>query len=175
MHDIINECGSRNLPGLKVPTYWVPKKDIDTFPGYLATTEPGDSVTLDGDIVLGASKKFFRVDVVTDSGEVKDTQVGEIGSAHFESTFDFMVPKTDPKQIEFMKNAAYGCWVVLVKDKMNNLRVFGDPEIPAKVVSSESTTGKNSGSSRGLTMQLKSTIGEPAPFYTGAIDIDDAT
>lgn len=175
LFDLVDKCGSKNPPGVAVRTWWVPTKLIDTFPGLLASTDAGDTVELDGDIVLEALAKFTQIDIVTNSGEVKDQMVGELGSRSFESTFDFMLSTTNSPEIEFMESVANGCLCVLVKEKSGNIRVLGSPDSPAYLEAAESSTGKDSGSSRGITMQIKAATGSPAPFYTGAIDTDDAT
>lgn len=173
--DLVQTCGGTNLPGVKVPTYWVATSDIDTFPGYLITTDQGDSVKLDGDIVLIALAKFKQINVLTDSGEVKDTMVGNVGSKAFESTFDAMIPKTDPSSGEFFEKNANECLIVIVCDKNGFNRVFGNVDVPAKLETAEGAGGKTTGDDNGWTFQLKSTIGRIAPYYDGVIDVDDLT
>lgn len=175
IHDLIDECGKANPPGVAVRTHWVPKDDIDVFPSYLATANPGDTVKLNGDIVLKANKKFNQVDIITNSGQIKDTLVGAIGSKSWESTFDFMKASTDPKVLEFFECLAKGCLVVLIKEKSGQTRVMGNLDSPAYLESAETDTGKQSGDTRGVTAQIKADIGRVAPVYEGVIDTDDLT
>lgn len=173
--DLIDSCGSKNIPGVSVRVYFAKKDDIDTFPPFKITTLPGDSVTLDGDIVMKALKKFYQVDIITDSGEVKDTLAGSIGSKVYESTFDFMKATTNPNVVEFQESLANECLVVIVKEKSGNLRVLGNLDSPAYLETAEGTTAKTTGDTRGFTNQIKATPGYAAPFYEGLIDIDDLT
>lgn len=173
--DLVNECGSVNPPGLKVKTWWVASEDIDVMPSLKTTTGPGDTVTYDGAIVLKPNKAFKRVDIVSNSGKVMDTLVGAEGAKSYESVVDAIVPKTDPAQVEFFNCQANSCPVVLVEDKKGFVRVLGTASDPAVLESATIDTGAKTGDVRGVTFQIKSQIGIPAPFYEGAIDIDPLT
>ena len=173
--DLINICGEANSPGVKIKTFMVPAEDIDVFPALKASTNPGDTITLDGDIILKANKAWKRLDILTDSGEVKDVLVGSPGSKSWESTFDHIVPKANAEQLEYHNCTANACFVMIVQDKQGKFRVLGNPDLPAKIETNEVTTGKDSGGSRGATVQVKSSVGTPAPFYIGLIDLDPLT
>lgn len=172
--NLVDTCGDIITPGMTAKVWAVCACDIDVFPGFLATTNPGDSITLDGDIVLKANKYFAQIDVVTESGEVKHTQVGSSGSENYVNTYDFKTRKTVAADEWFNKHRG-ACFVFIVEEKTGAKRVLGTPSVPAKMVSSEGTTGMNNEGEKIWTAQIKDTVGEVAPVYTGAIDIDPLT
>jgi len=169
--DLTSGCGDLNPPGLAVRLYVVHKDDIDTFPLRKITTGPGDSVTLDGDIVLVAGKKWAIVDIVSNSGKVIDTLVGAAGAKAFESTLDGIIPTTDAVVLEWMECNANGCLVILAKEKSGQIRVLGSKDLPAILETATIDTGAATGDTRGATIQIKADTGKTAPIYEGAIDL----
>ncbi len=175
LYDLIDECGKNNPVGVATMVHYVCQDDIDVFPPFITPVGAGDTLKLDGDIVLKAMKAWTRIKIVANSGEVKDTLVGAEGSKSIESTFDFMKSTTDPAVMEFFNNIKNGCGVCVVKELSGHYRVLGNLDTPCTLESMEAGTGKKSGDSRGATAQLKTTVGIPAPYYTGTFDIDPLT
>lgn len=173
IQDLPKPCGTANIAGVAPRLYMVPAEDIDTFPGFVDDGTPAGAVTLDGEIVLKAGKKFFVVDMATDSGEVKDMAVGPIDGKSIQSELDYQTPGGDADVIGHQQCTLNACLVVIARTKDGHLRVFGNLENPAKIESSESTSGKSAEDLRAVTYKLKSTTGKVAPFYTGTIDLDD--
>jgi len=173
--DLLNACGDTNPPGVKVNTYWVNAGDVETWPVLKTTTDPGDTITYDGDIVLKANKSFSKIVLVTDTGEVKSNLVGIVGSKSFERTLDGTTPKSGPEQLEFYNRVANACPIVLVEDKNGNMHVIGSPDVPAEIVTAESGTGKAVGDLNGTAFSIKGTEGAAGYFYEGVIDEDPAT
>lgn len=172
---LVNVCGQKNIPGVKVKVHIVCIEDVDTFPPYLATTGAGDKVTLDGAIVLKALKAFSTFEVLADTGELKDMQAGATGSKSFGSSFDFKIPYVGPAATEFVENNANGCFIAIIEEKQGHMRVLGDLGTPVIQESAEGTTGMNKESERVWVIQWRGEVGRPAPYYTGAIDIDPLT
>ena len=50
------ECNGKKIPGTLYQMFMVSKCEVATFPPFLTTTGIGDSITLDGDIVLKQGK-----------------------------------------------------------------------------------------------------------------------
>jgi hypothetical protein len=167
--DLAGNCGDQVIPGNTARVWAVCACDITTFPGFLATTGVGDSITLDGNIVLAASKKFAKIDVVVDSGEVKHNQVGSVGSKNYTNSFGFKVVKNIASDEWFNKHVN-ACFVFLVEDKEGNIRVLGNVKIPAMMDSSEGTTGTDNGTEKIWTAMIMDKTGKVAPYYTGTID-----
>lgn len=177
LRDLVTGCGSANPPGIEVRLYITHKDNIDVFPERKAAsaTIAGESAKLDGDITLLPNKKWSIFDIVTDTGEVKDTLVGSAGSKAWESLLEGVIPTTGPEVIEWFECNANGCLVVLAKEKSGVVRVLGSKLVPAILESAEATTGKTTGDTHGVTLTIKSTTGLMASVYEGVIDLDATT
>lgn len=167
--DLVKNCGAPNPPGTETVLYIVPESEITTFPGLLATTGPGDSVILDGPIVLDAVTTgigFFRqIPIVSNSGMVNDNMVGEIGGRSFESDFTFFVAGTEEDRLEFANNMANCCFVAMIRTKTGKYRVIGKLGDPAYANEIAATTGAAPGDRNGTAYVLKYDSGKTLPFY----------
>lgn len=177
LSNLADVCGQPNPEGTETTIYAVPESEITDFPDALTTTNPGDSMILDGPIVLDAVTTdlgYFRTfPIIPDTGEVKDTMIGPRGGRSWQSTFDFEVAGAGAEQLEFAKCMATGCWVFIVKDKAGVHRVLGSKGNHAYLESAEVATGKD-GSGRKTVYQLIYKSGCPAPVYdaeTHGIDV----
>lgn len=173
--DLVGLCGQSNLPGVVTKVYKVCEDDIDTWPGFVGGPTAGGKITLDGDIVLKPLKKWATFEVISETGEVKDMQMGATGSKSFNSTFDCKVQNTGPAATEWVEDGANGCSIIAVKTIQGHIRILGMPGLPVQQATAEGTTGMNAESERVWTLQYKASTGRPAPYYTGNIDLDDAT
>lgn len=168
--DLANICGEKNPAGLKVDIYGVCKDDILTWPAKKVTTGVGDSITFDGDIVLKAGKKWAKIEVIADTGEVTHTAAGVRSSKGFTNKLDFKVAKSIASD-EWMNDNINSCMVFLAKEKTGNVRVIGSPEVPAELQAAEGKTGTNIESEKSWIASIMDTTGEVAPYYEGAIDV----
>lgn len=169
-------CGVQIIPGLARKAYAVCSCDIDVFPARLAfnPASPGDSITLDGDIVLNALKEFAELEMITDSGKVMHKQVGAKGFENYNNEFSFKAKKTIGAD-EWFNNTRNACLVIIVTEKDGTLRVIGSKDVPASMSASEGTTGDGSETEKVWNCTVMDTTGYVAPVYTGAIDIDPLT
>lgn len=172
--DLLRVCGDVNPPGIEITVFFVPISDIDTWPAFKTSTGAGDTITLDGDIDLKANKTFFQFQMTTDTGLVKDTQVGG-SSKSFESMLEGFVPRTGAAQLEWARDMANACGVFIAKDANGVMRVLGTPGRPAKAESQEISTGAAASDESGNQFSFKSSQGSPAPVYEGVIDLDPTT
>jgi len=175
--DLVKNCGAANPPGIKTRLYVVCACDIVTFPDRLAfnAASAGDSVTLDGDIVLDTNKAFKILDIITKTGKVIDTLVGAVGSKSYENTLDGVIATTDADVLEWLEQNANGCFVVIAEEVSGQKRVIGTMDVPAYLETATADTGAASGDQRGATIQIKAETGLVASVYTGAIDLDPLT
>jgi hypothetical protein len=164
------ECGAKSTPGVKSKLYLVCACDIDTFPARLATTGVGDTVTLSGNITLKAGKKFAEIDIISETGQIKHTAGGSITSKAFSNSFDFKVMK-DIGSDEWFDNHLNGCFVGIVVEKDGSKRVFGEPDMPARIEAAEGSTGDDVSSEKSWIAQILDKTGRVAPYYTGTIDL----
>ena len=164
------ECGTKIVPGTKSKLYLVCACDIDTFPARKSTTAVGDSITLDGDIVLKTGKAFAEIDIISETGVIKHTGVGSITSKNFTNSFDFKVQK-DKASDEWFNNTQNACLVGIIVEKDGTMRVFGQPDVPARIESAEGSTGGENADEKSWIAQIMDKTGQVAPIYEGAIDL----
>ena len=148
--------------------------DLGTFPsvGAYAVATPEDSVTLDGDIVLVALKKFARFKCIIDTGAIISEPQGDVGSMGFKNSVTGKIASSDPKVLAWAQRMLNGCCVVIVKEKNGQMRVIGSKEQPAQ---SETMTHTNNATANNLEFSIYDTIGKIAPLYTGVIDLDETS
>lgn len=174
VQDFVFECGTEIVPGANAKMYAVCACDIDVFPAYLTSTGTGDSITLDGDIVLKADKKWATVDVIVDSLDLTHTLVGVRSSRNYTNKIDAKMPKVKASD-EWMEKNKNACLVVIIEEKATNVRrVIGNVNVPASIDAAEGKIGTNNESEKSWIFSVMDTTGKVAPYYTGAIDLDDS-
>lgn len=169
--NLVDSCGDNVTPGIESKIYAACACDVDVFPPVVGTTTQGDSITLQGDITLLAGKQFFEIDVITDTGEVKHTLVGQKKSRSYRQSL--MAKTTGNKNYdEFFNNNRNGCFIFLFKDKDGNMRVIGHPTKGyATFATAEDTSGSNEESAKEWTFEATAAPGNVAYYYNGVIDV----
>jgi hypothetical protein len=164
------ECGAKVVPGVKSKIYMVCACDIDTWPARKVTTGIGDTITLDGDIVLAVGKSFATIDIISESGMIKHTGVGSQTSKNFTNSFDFKTQK-DIASDEWFDGHLNGCFIAIVVEKDGTMRVIGEPDMPARIEAAEGSGGGENSDEKSWIAQLLDKTGKVAPVYEGLIDL----
>jgi hypothetical protein len=167
--DLTGQCGVRTIPGYKTNIYAVCGCDILTFPALKTTTGVGDSITLDGDIVLKTGKKFAQLEVISESGKVTETEVGMVGSQVFQSQFEFKLPKTIASD-EWLDANPNACMVFIIEDKDGNKRVLGNDKVATTRTAAVGTNGPALTDEKSWAITIQDNTGRIAPYYEGVID-----
>lgn len=168
--DLILDCGAEIIPGTTAKIYAVCGCDVDTYPELKTTTSVGDSITLDGNIILKTGKKWATIDLIESTGKITDKEVGEIGSQTIQSTFEFKISKTKAAD-EWVSKTRNGCVIYLVEDREGNIRVFGDPKSTARRTNAEGVNGPAQENAKDYSFTIMTTNGRVAPYYEGTIDL----
>ena len=168
--DLTGQCGVRTIPGYKVKIYAACSCDIETFPAYKTTTGVGDSITLDGDIVLLAGKKWAVLETISETGKVTETEVGVIGSQVFQSQFEFKLPKTIASD-EWLDANPNACMVFIIEDKDGKMRVLGNDRVPTTRTAAVGTNGPALTDEKSWAITIMDNTGRIAPYYEGVIDL----
>lgn len=183
--DILWTQGQDNMGGLVDDLYYVPIDDIDlTVP----LTLEADGVTIDDDIVLKATKKWFRIYHTRGTGKLDDSLVGERDGKSFENMVEFKFPGDTAALVKFKRQVANTPLAVICKDAQGNYRLLGvtlqkDPataadavtiKFPAYIEQASGTTGAKGSDAKGHTFQIKAEAVCPPLFYTGEIDVSAA-
>lgn len=175
--DFSGKCRKNRPPGTKTKLYFVPIDEIDTWPALKTTTDPGDSITLDGDIVLDAvttGKGYWRtVDIVADTGQVMTAFVGERGGKSWDSTLNFFLPGTATATREWIDCLTQECNIALVptRESPTEYVVYGSPDDPAEFETVELDSGLAVGDRSGTNFSLKDVSGNMLRTYAGTLDL----
>lgn len=171
IQDSIHVCGTPNIPGVRTRLYLVCECDVETWPDLLATTNPGDSIALDGDIELKVDKYWAQFDIVSQTGEIKNTMIGPRGSKSYQQTFDFQKASILDEVDEWFNKYANMCAIAVIVDNMGIKRVMGIPGCPVDIATAEGTSGMGPDSGRIWTSQLYAHTGKVALTYEGDLPV----
>lgn len=173
-YDVLHDCGDNNTPGVESQIYIACKCDIDdtvAFPAPVAGSTQGTGITITGDIVLKTGKRFFKMDIISDTGEVKNTKVGTYPSTSYKQSF---AGKTAPGKnyAEFFNENRNACMIAIVVEKDGAKRLIGHPKKGyATFGNVEEVSGMNSESIKDWTFEVMASPGNVAYYYEGNIDL----
>ncbi len=161
-----------NAVGVKGKGYMAPAGEFASWPAYLSTTTPGDTVKLTGNFSFVATSDigYFReFPCLIEKGSYTVTAVGGVGSKTFEEKFTYVIPGVDAAQLEHIKDLINipGVWLCI--DKNNVTHVLGSKDDPAYVESVEGTTGAAAGDERIITITIRAISARPT-VYTGTVN-----
>lgn len=159
---LTGECGTQTPPGTTAKLYYTCSCELNGFPGVLATTDPGDSVKLDGPFDFSTApvgEGYWReVDILIDTGGISQAVEGESGGKGLAGGMRFFVVGSDAAQLEFQENMvkADGCIVGMMKQRGHtDYTVMGSDEVPALVESADLDGGEKLGDRNGTAYALK--------------------
>lgn len=175
--DIDFNIGSENPSGISDIGYYVPKRDIASWP----TIEKADSeeATADqvasytGDFALKEGKFFHRIYSTQGKGSVTSEPTGETDCMMFNNVLTLSYPKNNNEGLAFSKAAVNGDFVFIVKHD-GRFIVIGSPDYRT-TVSPAPTTGDSAGSAKGITITATCSDVTPLPGYTGVITLEDGS
>lgn len=172
--DLLHDCGENVTPGVESEIFIVCKCDVDdtvAFPEPTPGATQGSGMRITGDIVLKAGKRFFKVNVVSDTGEVKNTKVGTYPSTSYKQSFAAKTAR-GKEYAEFFNENRNACMLVIVVEKDGSKRLLGHPKKGyATFGAVEEVTGMNAESTSEWTFELEASPGNVAYYYEGAIDL----
>jgi hypothetical protein len=171
--DLISDCGESTRPGFAVTIYAVCPCDIDVFPARKTTTAVGDSITLDGNIVLKTDKKWATITAISDTVGLIENGVGVTGSKSIQSEFPFKVLKSIAAD-EWVDKHLNGCFVFLIQNKEGKIRVIGSKDIPATIETTVGSNGLVLSDEKNWALTVIDKTGRVAPYYEGTIDLTGA-
>lgn len=177
LYESLVHCkGATVLPGLRSHIFYIPKRDIVTFPTPPNTVPTGGTMgalaTISEDFVLAADAKFKRIDIVSNASNVNSESQGEAPSKTFNNTGVFKYPGNNAEAAAFCRQANADDLVYLWPQRDGQYRVLGNP-----MFETNTTPAQESGSAEtdasGTTINVAVTDTMPSPFYTGKIETED--
>ena len=168
--DLTGQCGAVVTPGFGITIYAVCPCDIETYPAFKTTTAVGDSITLDGDIVLKTGKKFATITAISETVGLNENSVGVVGSKAIQNDFNFKALKTKASD-DWVETHLNGCFLFVIKNKEGQMRVVGSPDVPATLDTAVGVNGLALSDEKNWALKIMDNTGHVAPYYEGEIDL----
>ena len=175
--DSLRFCaGQRVIPGIRSAVYYIEKQNILTWPTLPADTDStatlGKLATYEGDFTLKADKKWKRIDLATNKGNVEWETQGERPSCTFLNKLTASHPGTAEEAAGFCRIAQNADLVFLVQQRDGRFRVLGN-EMFETIVKPKGSLGEGTSTNASTDIEIEATDIVPAPFYPGSIDTAD--
>lgn len=177
LYESLMHCkGATVLPGLRPHIFYIPKRDIVTFPTPPNTVPSGgtmgDLATISEDFVLAADAKWKKIDIVASASNVNSESQGEAPSKTFNNTGVFKYPGNNAEAAAFCRQANADDLVYLWPQRDGQYRVLGNPMFETNTAPAQES-GSSETDASGTTINVAVTDIMPSPFYTGKIETED--
>lgn len=177
LYEDIDFCmGDKSLPGTRNHGYYVPRRDIVTFPrpaGASAETME-DVAVIKTNIVLAADKQWKRFDLVPNESEPTSEGQGSYGSKTMLNKITLVLPGTGKKATGFISQLNNDDVVFLIPMADGRCRLFGSPLYQAEIAVSQAF-GKTATDANTTTVEVSVTDEFAAPFYEGEFTTSEGT
>lgn len=167
--------GQTVLPGIRKQVLALPKRDIVKWPVRPSAKEATDMAKIavyQGDFVLAADKKWLKVDLISNKGNLEAEVQGEKPSRTFLNKITVTHPGVEEEATGFAAQAVADDLVYLIPQRNGKYRVMGnemyETDTKPKQALGEGTTGES-----GTQLEIEVTDLSPAPFYPGKIETED--
>ena len=163
--------GDKSLPGTRNHAYYIPRRDIVTFPRPAESPASLDAVAVipsTSSFVLAADKKWFRIDLVPNESEPECENQGSYGSKTFLNKITLVLPGTGKKVTGLISQLNNDDVVIIVPMADGKCRLFGSPAYQAEL-SLKQAYGKAATDANTTTIEVSVTDEFAAPFYEGNI------
>lgn len=175
LYDSLPFCkGKTILPGIRSRLYYVPKRDIVSWPTLpdTAKTDMSELATYEGDFTLASDKYWNFIDLVDNKGKIESESQGDKPARSFINKTSVVHPETDEYATGFARQANSDDFVYLIQVRNGKFRVLGceafSTDTKPKQDSGEGVTGDF-----GTTLDIEATDACPAPYYKGKIVTKD--
>jgi hypothetical protein len=171
----LNWCeGKVNLPGIRADVFYIPKRDIVSWPTLpeTFTTQMAELATYAGSFVLAENKKWQKLSVLPNKSPVTSESQGAKPSKTTLVKATFVHPGTEEDATAFCGLANNDDYVYIVQIKRGKYRVVGNEMYQTETNPSQNLGGAPT-DEMGTTLEVSVTDRMPAPFYTGVIETVD--
>lgn len=177
LYDDIDFClGDKSLPGTRNHGYYVPRRDIVTFPrpAGSAAASMEEVAVIKTNIVLAADKIWKRFDLVPNESEPTSEGQGSYGSKTMLNKITLVLPGTGKKATGFISQLNNDDVVFLIPMADGKCRLFGSPLYQAEIAVSQAF-GKAATDANTTTVEVSVTDEFAAPFYEGEFTTSEGT
>ncbi len=166
--------GKKSLPGVRGYVYGASKRDIlkyPTLPGATATSL-AEKVKYVGNFGLAADKKWHKVGMIPNEGELQIESQGNYGSKTFKVTATIVIPGTEEEVTGYIAEANNDEMIYLIVQRNGKARVIGSEAFTPELALSQNS-GKLATDTNSTTVSAVVDDEYPAPFYPGVIETED--
>lgn len=177
LYEDVDFCrGNKSLPGTRNHGYYIPRRDIVTFPrpAGSAAEKMEDVAVIKDNFVLHADKKWYRFDLVPNESEPTSEGQGSYGSKTMLNKITLVLPSTSEKATGFISQLNNDDVVFLIPMADGKCRLFGSPMYQAEIAVSQQF-GKAATDANTTTVEISATDEFAAPFYKGDIELADGS
>lgn len=177
LYEDIDFCmGDKSLPGTRNHGYYVPRRDIKTFPrpAGSAATKMEDVAVIKSNIELYADKLWKRFALVPNESEPTADGQGSYGSKTMLNKITLVLPGTGKKATGFISQLNNDDVVFLIPMADGKCRLFGSPLYQAEIAVSQAY-GKTATDANTTTVEVSVTDEFAAPFYEGEFTTSEGT
>ena len=174
LYESLQFCqGQKVIPGIRNHVLAIAKRDIVKWPELPdVSTESVDLAklgTYTGDFTLVAEKKWLKIDLAMNKGNIECETQGDRPSRTFLNKLTAAYPGTSAQATGFCRLAIDDDMVFLVPQRDGQYRVLGNEMFETDVKPALST-GEGIDTAGGTNIEINVTDICPAPFYTGKIE-----
>lgn len=174
LYESLQFCqGQKVIPGIRNHVFAIAKRDIVKWPELPdVSTESVDLAklgTYTGDFSLAAEKKWLKIDLAMNKGNIECETQGDRPSRTFLNKLTAAYPGTSAQATGFCRLAIDDDMVFLVPQRDGQYRVLGNEMFETDVKPALST-GEGIDTAGGTNIEINVTDICPAPFYTGKIE-----
>lgn len=174
LYESLQFCqGQKVIPGIRNHVFSIAKRDIVKWPELPdVSTESVDLAklgTYTGDFTLAAEKKWLKIDLAMNKGNVECETQGDRPSRTFLNKLTAAYPGTSAQATGFCRLAVDDDMVFLVPQRDGQYRVLGNEMFETDVKPALST-GEGIDTVGGTNIEINVTDVCPAPFYPGKIE-----
>lgn len=177
LYEDIDFClGDKSLPGTRNHGYYVPRRDIKTFPrpAGSAAAKMEDVAVINSNIELYADMLWKRFALVPNESEPTADGQGSYGSKTMLNKITLVLPGTGKKVTGFISQLNNDDVVFLIPMADGKCRLFGNPLYQADIHVSQAF-GKTATDANTTTVEISVTDEFAAPFYEGEFTTSDGT
>jgi hypothetical protein len=172
-NDVTWADGQENMGGTsQVEILYAVAEDIVTWPDYVAVpATDADYNTVTDSFVMVATKKFHKLYLTPETGEVKSSLIGGVDSRSFKHEFEGFHPGGSDAVEALLTKFKNSRGAFVIQESDGTIRLVGTKKFPARLEAVDSTSGKKYDDSRGKTIKIFSYGKSPAPKFTGVAPI----
>lgn len=173
LYEDIEFCqGKKSLPGIKPHVYGISTRDVVSVPRPKRGENLASIATITEDIVIKSEKKWHKIGLIPEDGQITAESQGTYGSKTFAITATVNIPGTAEEATAYAAEVNNDSMIYLVPQRDGKYRLVGSDAFPAMVAPSQST-GQAATDTNQTTLTITATDEVPAPFYQGEIITED--